>query len=55
MKKKKTKFNLIKETPEERKQRINSAGSEMRTRVVENKKKYKRHSKHRKKEGIEDV
>lgn len=34
-----SKQNLVKETPEERKQRVNSAGSSMFTRIIPNKKK----------------
>lgn len=34
--------DLIKETKEERLERVNTAGSDMRTRIIPNKKKYNR-------------
>jgi hypothetical protein len=39
---KSTPHNPIKETPEERKERVNSAGSDMRTRIVADKTKFNR-------------
>ena len=41
-KKQLTQLDLIKETPEQRKERVRASGSAYRTRVVESKKKYNR-------------
>jgi len=46
--------NLIKETPEERKTRVNSAGSEMRTRIVPDKTKFNRTKQKQKDRSILD-
>ena len=44
--------DIVKETPEERKVRVNSAGSEMRTRVVPDKTKFDRNKQKQKDKNI---